>query len=214
MTDLNPPLPPRDGVVLRIVAVCRFSTPHQDKRSLDDQLAKLKLFVSDHYDGPVEWTPISSQGSGEHLDRQELYQLEDLIEGDRHDVVLAEDLGRVCRRRRACDLCELCVDHHVRLIAINDRVDTAEDGWEDSAFISTWHHERSNRDTSERIKRTQRNRFLQGGVCQTFQYGYIKPEKTKSDAGCPQRTRGGAGLRRVVHTLGKRRRLRGSRRLA
>jgi site-specific DNA recombinase len=182
MTDLNPPLLPRDGAVLRIVAVCRISTPHQDKRSLDDQLAKLKQFVADHYDGPVEWTLISSQGSGEHLDRQELYLLEELIGGDRHDVVLAEVLGRVCRRRRACDLCELCVDHLVRLIAINDKVDTAEDGWEDNAFISTWHHERSNRDTSERIKRSLRNRFAQGGVCQTFQYGYIKPENAKSDA--------------------------------
>ena len=67
MTDLNPPLLPRDGAVLQIVAVCRISTPHQDKRSLDDQLAKLKQFVADHYDGPVEWTLISSQGSGEHL---------------------------------------------------------------------------------------------------------------------------------------------------
>jgi site-specific DNA recombinase len=165
MTDLNPPLLPRDGPVLRIIAVCRISTPHQDKRSLDDQLAKLKQFVADHYDGPVEWTLIASQGSGEQLDRKELYQLEELIEGDRHDVVGAEDLGRVCRRRRACDLCELCVDHNVRLIAINDRVDTVEDGCEDSAFISTWHHERSNRDTSEGIKRSLRHRFVQGGVC-------------------------------------------------
>ena len=78
----------------------------------------------------------------------------------------------------------LCVDNKVRLIAVNDRVDTAEDGWEDSAFISTWHHERSNRDTSERIKRSLRNRFVQGGVCMTFPYGYIKPPDTKSDAEC------------------------------
>jgi site-specific DNA recombinase len=178
---LRPPLVPRDGVALKCVAVCRISTEHQDERSLEDQLAKVKQDVADHYDGPVEWTLISSRGSGEHLDRQELVVLEELIEGERQDLVAAEDLGRVCRRRRAYDLCELCVDHRTRLIAINDHVDTGDDGWEDSAFISTWHHERSNRDTSERIKRSLRNRFLQGGVCTTFQYGYVKPPGTKSD---------------------------------
>jgi DNA invertase Pin-like site-specific DNA recombinase len=179
---LNPPLVARDGMTLRVVTVCRISTGQQDERSLDDQLAKLKQFVADHFDGPVEWTAISSRGSGEHLDREEIYRLEGLIEGGRVDLVIAEDLARIFRRKRAYDLCESCVDFRTRLIAINDRVDTAEDGWEDGAFISTWHHERSNRDTSERVKRSLRNRFQQGGVCQTFSFGYIKPENTKSDA--------------------------------
>jgi DNA invertase Pin-like site-specific DNA recombinase len=60
---LNPPLVPRDGAPLMCVAVCRISTEHQDERSLDDQLAKVKQYVADHYDGPVEWTLISSRGS-------------------------------------------------------------------------------------------------------------------------------------------------------
>jgi site-specific DNA recombinase len=173
---------PRDAAVFQVVAVCRISTEHQDERSLDDQLAKLKEFVEGHYDGRTEWTVISSRGSGEYLDREELYRLEELIESGRVDLVIAEDLARICRRKRAYDFCELCVDSKTRLIALNDRVDTAQEGWEDGAFISTWHHERSNRDTSERIKRSLRNRFAQGGVCQTFSYGYIKRPGTKSDA--------------------------------
>jgi DNA invertase Pin-like site-specific DNA recombinase len=80
------------------------------------------------------------------------------------------------------NICELCLDNNTRLIAINDRVDTAVDGWQDSAFISAWHHERSNRDTSNRIRRSLRNRFTQGGVFQFEIYGYIKPENAKSDA--------------------------------
>lgn len=125
---LNPPLVARDGITLRVVTVCRISTGQQDERSLDDQLAKLKQFVADHFDGPVEWTAISSRGSGEHLDREEIYRLEGLIEGGRVDLVIAEDLARIFRRKRAYDLCESCVDFRTRLIAINDRVDTAEDG--------------------------------------------------------------------------------------
>jgi DNA invertase Pin-like site-specific DNA recombinase len=168
--------------VLKVVSVSRISTDHQDERSLEDQLAKHESFMAGLYSGQIEWKVIKSRGSGEHLDRTELNEVEVLIESGEFDLVIAEDLGRICRRRRAYDLCELCVDHKVRLIAINDRVDTGEDGWEDGAFISTWHHERSNRDTSERIKRSLRNRFQQGGVCQTFPYGYIKPENAKSDA--------------------------------
>src|SRR5579859_3606920 len=135
---------PRDGHVLKTVSVSRISTDHQDERSLADQYAKHKNFMADRYDGSIDWKVISSRGSGENLDRDELNELEALIESDQIDLVIAEDLGRICRRTRAYDFCELCVDHNVRLIAINDRVDTADDGWQDGALISTWHHERSN----------------------------------------------------------------------
>src|SRR5262249_9799827 len=79
------------------------------------------------------------------------------------------------------DFCELCVDNGTRLIALNDRIDTGQEGREDSAFISTWHHERSNRDTSHRIRRSLRNRFQQGGVFQCPIYGYIKPTYAKHE---------------------------------
>jgi DNA invertase Pin-like site-specific DNA recombinase len=88
--------------------------------------------------------------------------------------VIAEDLARICRRQRAYDFCETCLDRQTRLIAINDRIDTSVEGWQDSAFISTWHHERSNRDTSQRIRRSLRHRFTQGGVFQFVLFGYIK----------------------------------------
>lgn len=124
---------------------------------------------------------ISSQGSGEHLDRRELLELESCIESAQYDLVLAEDLGRICRRQHAYELCELCQDHGTRLIAINDRVDTATEGWQDSAFIATWHHERSNRDTAQRIRRSLNNRFDHGGVVQFVVFGYIKPPGARND---------------------------------
>jgi len=40
------------------------------------------------------------------------------------DLVLCEDMARVCRRNRAIYICELCEDHDTRLIAINDNLDT------------------------------------------------------------------------------------------
>ncbi len=45
----------------------------------------------------------------------------------------------------------------------------------------TWHHERSNRDTSHRIKRTLNNRFDNGGCVQTVPFGYVKPPGSSQD---------------------------------
>lgn len=182
LIKLDPPLKPRNGNSLRCLIASRISTVHQERQSLDDKVAKCRAYLGGHYEGTMEFDVIASQGSGEHLDRQELATLETKIESRQYDVVIAEDLSRICRRKRAYDFCEMCIDHATRLIAINDRVDTDVSGWEDSAFIATWHHERSNRDTSDRIRRTLNNRFDNEGVVQFVVFGYLKPPGAKSDA--------------------------------
>jgi DNA invertase Pin-like site-specific DNA recombinase/DNA-binding NarL/FixJ family response regulator len=180
---LNPPLRPRqNGGPLKVVIVARISTTKQDPRSLDDQEAKCRKYLEDAYDGQIDAKVLATQGSGECLDRLELAELEALIESRAYDVVICEDLSRICRRARAYDFCELCIDHGTRLIAINDRVDTLVEGWQDPAWFATFHHERSNRDTSQRIRRSQINRFLNGGMIQGLVYGYIKPRGAKSDS--------------------------------
>ncbi len=179
--SLNVPLTPRNGSALHIVAVCRISTEHQDERSLDDQEALLRKYIAQHYDGPVDWTMIKSQGSGEYLDREEFFQLKEHIGSGAFDLVIAEDSSRYCRRIHSVVLCEDCEDSGTRLIAINDRVDTFDANWRDSAMMSSWHHERSNRDTSDRIKRSLENRRKNGGALERMIYGYIVPEGAKSD---------------------------------
>jgi site-specific DNA recombinase len=180
---LNPPLvPKRRGGFLKVLIIARISTEHQDVKSLADQTAKAKDYVWHAYSGKVEWKIIQSRGSGEHLDRKELLEAEELIESGEFDLVISEDLARICRRKRAYDFCELCLDRKTRLIAINDRIDTAVAGWEDAAFISTWHHERSNRETSQRIQRSLRARFSRGEVFQFIIYGYIKKAGKSTEA--------------------------------
>jgi hypothetical protein len=173
-------LQPKDGRTLKVIRVARISTLNQDERSLDDQLELLRQAVARLYDGEIEYLDLATQGSGELLDRDELTQLEEWIESEAFDLVIAEDLARICRRTRAVDICELCEDHSIRLIAINDRVDTDDEGWRDGAFISSWHHERSNIDTSYRIKRSLRNRFLNGTILTDLGPFYVVPEGTTS----------------------------------
>jgi DNA invertase Pin-like site-specific DNA recombinase len=168
--------------VLKVLGITRISTVHQDQRSLADQQALLERYVRDHYEGPVEWTIISSQDSGEYLDREESARAEALVETRTQDLVIAEDLARLYRRAKAYDFCELCQDCDTRLIAINDHVDTGRNDWHLSALFSVFRHESYNRDTSERIRRSLRHRFPQGLVFQFSIYGYVKPENAKSDA--------------------------------
>jgi DNA invertase Pin-like site-specific DNA recombinase len=182
MASFDPPLRPRNGRVLHVLTFTRISSVHQDARSNDDQKAYCQRHLLAHYDGPVEWQVLSGQGSGEYLDRKELRQAEEMVEAGRFDVVIVEDLARICRRSRAFDFCELCEDNACRLVAINDHIDTGKEDWRLNAAFATIRHEMYNRDTSKRIKRTLRNRFTQGGVFQCEVFGYVKPNGAKTDA--------------------------------
>lgn len=180
-------LKPRNRGKLRVIFVCRVSDPgpgKQDERSLDNQEAMYRNWMKHHLkDTPYEITDISGSGSGEYLDREEYQKLIELVETCDFDLVITEDLGRVVRRIHAHLFRELCVDCGTRVIAINDHVDTSEPCWQDRSIFSAWHHEQSNRDTSDRIKRTHLNRFEHGGCASCEIYAIIIPRgKDKTDA--------------------------------
>lgn len=163
---------PRNGRNLRVIIVARISTIHQDMKSLDDQVALCKDYVTRRFSGPIEWTPIATQGSGEWLDREEILRLGELIESRKFDLVVTEDLGRICRSFQVIAIAEACQDSETRLIALNDGVDTDDESWKPLAAISALRHESYNKDTGNRIRRSHRHRFTQGGVigCLLFCY--------------------------------------------
>ena len=179
--DFHPPLTARDGRTLRALTVARISTEGQDEKSLDDQTELTKERVNRSFDGKVEWTVIRSRGSGEILERAELVELEAAIESRKYDLIICEDLGRICRRIYAILICELCEDNGTRLIALNDSVDTGRPDWQMNAVFSAARHEQYNKDTSARIRRTQRNRFQNGGMTQYRIFGYTAPPGAKYD---------------------------------
>ncbi|WP_010583092.1 recombinase family protein [Schlesneria paludicola] len=172
---------PRRGNELRVVSVSRISTPRQDRKSNDDQEAFNQGFIRDRTTFPCFVHSIKTQAGGECLDRAELFELIELIESGEWDVVICEDLGRICRRNYAIQICEMCEDSGTRLIAINDNVDTAKDDWMQNSYFATMRHESYNKDTSKRIRRTQRHRFVQGGNLPKQIWGYIRPLGAKTD---------------------------------
>jgi site-specific DNA recombinase len=183
-STLQHPVVPKDGVTVRALLPCRVSDPKpgkQDERSLADQAAMHTQWLKNNLDDPYEVKILEGRESGEWIERADYLELIELVETGEYDLVLTEDLGRIIRRIHAHLFAELCVDFDTRLISHNDHVDTTQPGWQDRSIFSAWHHERSNRDTSDRIKRTASNRFDQGG-CAAFDIaGYIKPPGAKSD---------------------------------
>jgi site-specific DNA recombinase len=180
--SLYPPIKPRNGRYLRVIGIARISGDNQDEKSLADQKQLLRRWLKDNVGPRFKLLMISTRGSGERLDRSELGKLRRLIRKSKFDLVLAEDLGRICRRIDAYKICESCQDHDMRLVAINDNIDTGQDSWKTATMFAAMRHESYNADTAKRIRRTLRNRFMQGGVLMTHVFCYEKPAGAKSDA--------------------------------
>jgi DNA invertase Pin-like site-specific DNA recombinase len=181
---LQPPVKPKDGKTVRVLGACRVSDPRegkQDERSNDDQGALLKEWLKTNLSVPYDLRLLKGQGRGELLDRSDFLELVELVQSGDYDLLITEDLGRILRRLHAHLFLEECQEYNTRVISIRERIDTAIDGWQDMSIISSWHHERSNRDTSYRIKRTNHNRFDSGGCAQFPISGYIKPTGSKTD---------------------------------
>lgn len=179
---LHPPLFPRNGHTLRVLAICRISTVHQNQQSLADQEAYYRRWLQDRWSQPYEMTTIASQGSGEDITRPDYLHAVEEVDSRRYDLVITEDVARICRRVQALVFAENCEDQETRLIAINDQVDTGKEDWKLNSCFAALRHESYNKDTSRRIRRSLRHRFEQGGVVQSVIFGYVKPAGAKSDA--------------------------------
>ena len=182
MSVFNQYSKPKNGNTFKVLAYGRISTKNQDEKSLDDQ----EQLVRQHLNrimpnAEFEIEAISGQGSGQYLDRDEFLKLSDLVDSGLYDIVIAEDLARILRRMEAYIFCEQAEDADTRVITINDFIDTNDDNWRQAAFFAAYKHTSFCTETSRRIRRSHRNRFMQGGIVLEVQYGYIKPHPKATD---------------------------------
>jgi hypothetical protein len=145
---LDPPVVPRHGRTLKVLATCRISGDNQDVKALADQAAPYRRWLSDRIDLTYAMEVLAGRGSGECLDRTEFLLAIEKVESQQFDLVLTEDVGRICRRVHAHLFCETCEDSGTRLIAINDHVDTGRDDWRLCSFFAVMRHETYNKDES------------------------------------------------------------------
>lgn len=179
----NQDFTPRNGHTFQIILPARVSDQRPGKqnreRSLGDQRTIQDNWIASHLpaDLKYELKIVAGQGSGESIEREEYQELLRLIESQKYDLVLTEDLGRIVRGVEGYQFCNRCEDYGVQLIAINNGVDTANPNWRDLAFFTSYFYEKDNSDKSKRLKERLRARFEKGYALERRTYGYVDPPK-------------------------------------
>lgn len=169
------PVRARKGRRLRVLIYARYSTDEQNPRSIEAQIAYCRRFLAELGITDADITVLFDRGiSGERILRDGIDQVRKGIGAHQWDLILAEDCSRFFRNANACmELVYHAVDEGLRLISINDEIDTADDEyWEDRLYEAARHHERSNRFTSKRIKRAHEDLWQMGAAIGMLKTGY------------------------------------------
>lgn len=144
-----------NGRALRVLIYARYSTEEQNASSIQDQIAYCRKFLESFATSNAEIEELSDPHmSGELVSRPGINKVREGVERRKWDLILVEDASRLFRHETACgELIETAVDQGIRVIAINDDVDTAEENWEVRLHHAKHHHAQSNRYVSNRVKR-------------------------------------------------------------
>lgn len=183
MMRLRYPIEAPPGRKLRVLEYARYSTEEQHPSSITDQFSFCDQFLASAGVKDAHIERISDpEISGELVSRPGIDQVKEGIRTRRWDLLLVEDSGRFFRHETACgEMIEKAVDQDIRVIAINDDVDTAEEGWEDPLHEAMRHHARTNRYTAKRIKRKLDALWRMGAAVGQLRPGYLR-KATNPDA--------------------------------
>ena len=171
---------------LRIVIYARYSTAEQDKSSIADQVAFCKRRLAEMgIDGDIE--EISDpETSGETLDRPGMNKLRQGLEEARWDLLIAEDSSRLFRSPTHCgELVETAVDEGIRVLCINDFVDTNNEDWPERLRAAQDAHAKANWFTRQRLKRKREALWEMGAAMGKLRPGYRRRPTVQASYGEP-----------------------------
>ena len=165
------------GLLLRIIIYARYSTEDQNPRSIDDQVAECRRFLQTL---GIDFTRcdirvLSDRAiSGEEVSRPGINDVKAAIRDVDVDLIVTEESSRLFRRQGPClDLVDGAVDNGIRVICVNDQVDTAdEEMWEERLASSSGDAARTNRRTRQRIRRALTARHEMGAALGPVRPGY------------------------------------------
>lgn len=156
----------------RIAVYARFSTDKQNAASIDAQVSKVRSFVEGR-GGCLGATYSDEAVSGAVRKRPGLLDLVRAIEAGKVDVLVVEDLGRISRDVE--DLAwfrKRCAYHGVRLIAIDDGVDTSSEGAELMGDVLSSFKSLYRREIAAKTLRGMEERARQGFASGAVAYGF------------------------------------------
>jgi DNA invertase Pin-like site-specific DNA recombinase len=180
MMQLRTPLSAPPGRAPRILVYARYSTEEQHPSSITDQVAYCRQFIVHAGVGQVEPEVLSdAEMSGELVSRPGIDQVRAGITARRWALIVVEDSSRLFRHTTACgELIEEAVDRGIRVLCLNDDVDTAQENWEDPLHDATQHHARTNRYTAKRIKRNLEGLWRINAAIGLLRPGYLRRPST------------------------------------
>jgi hypothetical protein len=173
---------------LRILFYGRFSKDEQRQQSIEDQLQYCKEFLSEMDVDVSSLSQLCDRGiSGEIHSRPGIDQVQRGIWDRKWDLIICEDSSRLYRGIAPCmGLVGAAVDNDIRLICINDRIDTANDDWQQKLDEAQRHHGQFNYFTRFRIKRTLNGLWEMGAAIGPLRSGYERYKKYPEELNAPK----------------------------
>ncbi|WP_339613518.1 recombinase family protein, partial [uncultured Rubinisphaera sp.] len=171
----------------KIAVVDRFSTEEQRRQSSQAQHEYCVEFLSDQGVVQPQVERISDEGwSGELRERPGIIKLREGILSRIWDCILCEDSSRLYRGVALClELVGLAVDHGIRVICINDFVDTCNEDWQQRLEEAQRHHGQDNFYTRFRIKRAHDSLWRMGAAIGHIRSGYRRNKQNPDDPKSP-----------------------------
>lgn len=178
------PLTPKSGDTLRVIALGRISTVHQDVENIAASYRYIQSYLAKIYHGPLDIKFLGEQASGMRTDRATICEAEETIARGAVDLVIAEDLSRLYRNpRHQFRFVQDAVDAGTRVILIGDNLDTADENWEVMMGAAALRHGLHIPDTRRRVRRTATHSFHKGGMVQKIRFGYRKLSTEEANSG-------------------------------
>ncbi|MBL8829223.1 MAG: recombinase family protein, partial [Planctomycetaceae bacterium] len=179
------------GGRLRVMIYARYSTDDQDQSSIVDQVHYCKAFLKalGLAESDYNLEVLSDEGvSGEKIRRPGIDLVWEGIYARRWYLIVAEDSSRLYRDAASCvQLIRSALDQRLRVLCINDEVDTAdEENWEERLFDAARHHQRTNKYTARRIKRKHEALWEMGAAIGLVKPGYLRKASQPSVDGEPE----------------------------
>lgn len=179
--------PPR-GRKLRVLIYARYSTDEQNPLSIEAQSEFCQQFLRGLGLTECEFTFLSDRGiSGERLFRPGINRVRAGIDAHEWDLIIVEDSSRLFRNvGGVMELAYAAIDNGIRLIAINDEVDSADaEIWEDRLYEAARHHAGANKYTRRRISRAHESLWRQGAAIGRLKPGYRREPSHPAENGEP-----------------------------
>ena len=171
---------------IKVLEYSRYSKEEQRQQSTEDQFQFTDGFLGENGGNPHLVERISDEGiSGELRNRPGIDRVRAGIELRRWKLILVEDSSRLFRSIAPCmDLVGRAVDLGIRVICINDQVDTENDDWVQRLEEAQRHHGQDNYYTRFRIKRSLEGLWRMGAAIGLLRSGYRRycqnPDSPKS----------------------------------